>query len=56
MAAKGKRRKQLDAKKAAKKAAMKAGEKPTSKSKYALKCRGIYPPNSPYLTRWAQYT
>lgn len=43
------RKKQRAKRKALKEARMR-GEKPKSKSKYALKRRGIYPLNSPYVT------
>lgn len=28
---------------------------PGGNSKYARKCRGIYPPNSPYLNVWRHF-
>jgi len=49
-----KRRKLRDKKKAAKEARMKAPKNRTE-SKYALKQRGTFPRNSPYLTgNWGQ--
>lgn len=47
-----KRRKLLAEKKARKEKAMKV---PGHKSAYALKQRGIYPPNSPYRDRWKEF-
>lgn len=42
------------AEKRARKAAYKPSNSGTGNSVYARKCRGIYPPNSPYRTVWAK--
>lgn len=52
MAVSARRRKERDAKKARKLAKM---SRPGGASVYALKKRGVYPPNSPYRTIWAEH-
>lgn len=49
-----KRKKTLAAKKARKEANYTPAHNGLGNSKYAKKCRGIYPPNSPYRTIWAE--